>query len=98
MTLVTFYQNIVLHDTTCTFHRFGFVKFEDVASAEKAKRELDGHTVDGFSIRLSYAVDHRRGGGSAERERGRGSSRGGGRGMGQGHWRERRDKRCEPPT
>ena len=54
---------------------FGFVTFEDEASAQRAIEELDGSTLDGRSIRVDKAND-----------RPRNDRRGGGGGGGGNRW------------
>jgi len=49
---------------------FGFCEFFDVATAESAHRNLNGHEIGGRSIRIDYAEDwqtKREGGGRGER-------------------------------
>ena len=65
--------------------RFGFVTFDDIATAKKAQSEFDGHEVDGYNIGLRFAEDRPREGGSAGRGgRGGGGFGGGGFGRGRG--------------
>ncbi|MBR59113.1 MAG: RNA-binding protein [Myxococcales bacterium] len=52
---------------------FGFVTFEDAASASAAKEALNGSELDGRTIRVDEAVERRGGGGGG----GRGGPRGG---------------------
>ena len=69
---------------TICIPRFGFVTFDDVATAKKALEKFDGHEVDGFNIGLRFAEDRPREGGSTGRG---GGGRGGGRGRGgRGEW------------
>jgi RNA recognition motif-containing protein len=56
---------------------FGFVEFEEDASAEKALQALDGRDMDGRALRVNEAQDRERGGGGGGR--GRGGGGGGGR-------------------
>lgn len=53
-------------------YRFGFVTFDDVATAKKALSEYDGYEVDGKSIGLRFAEDRPRDGASGGRGGGRG--------------------------
>ena len=63
--------------------RFGYVEFEDVSSAEKAKSKCDGTDVGGRNIRVNFAKPRDQSGGGGG---GRGGFRGGrgGRGGGRG--------------
>ena len=64
--------------------RFGFVTFDDVATAKKALEQFDGQEVDGFNIGLRFAEDRPKEGGSAGRSRGGRGGGFGGRGGGFG--------------
>lgn len=56
--------------------RFGFITFDDVATAKKAL-EYDGTEVDGFNIGLRFAEDKPRDSGGRGFDGGRGRGRGG---------------------
>lgn len=59
----------------CVFS-FGFVTFDDIATAKKALEEHEGKEMNGNHIELRYADDRSRDGG-------RGGRRGGGWGGGE---------------
>ena len=59
---------------------FGFVTFDDDASASAAKEALNGSELDGRTIRVDEAVERRGGSG------GGGGGRGGPRGGGGNRW------------
>ena len=61
----------------CELFSFGFVTFDDVASAKKAMEQHDGVEIDGFVIGLRFAEERPRDGG-------RGGGRGGGGFRGRG--------------
>ena len=74
----------MIHFNLVMLCRFGFATFDDVAAAQKALNEFDGHEVDGFNIGLRFAEDRPREGGSAGRGGGHGGGGFGGRGRGRG--------------
>ncbi|KAL5491992.1 hypothetical protein EMCRGX_G017375 [Ephydatia muelleri] len=64
---------------------FGFVTFDDVATAQKALKEYNGTTVDGREISLRFAEERSEGGGGGGSGGGFGRGRGGrGGGFGRG--------------
>ena len=60
---------------------FGFETFDAPADAQTAMTEMDGHEIDGRSVRVNEAQDRRGGGGGGG---GRGDDRGGRGGRGGG--------------
>ena len=56
--------------------RFGFVTFEDVATAERILNKYDGTDLDGFQITLKFAEQRKGGGGGGGSDWGRGRDRG----------------------
>lgn len=66
---------------------FGFVTYEDMESAEKARDAMNGADLGGRSIRVDFAKERERtggGGGGGARPRGGFGGGGGGRGGGYG--------------
>ena len=59
---------------------FAFVEMADLAGAQKALATLDGHELEGRSLRVSVAEDRRSGGGFGGGGGGGGPRRGGGGG------------------
>ena len=78
----------LLHLPSSTFStlvRFGFVTFDDVATAEKALKQYNGTSVDGREISLRFAEERSEGGGGGGGGGGFGRGRGGrGGGFGRG--------------
>ena len=67
---------------------FAFVEMADAAGAQKALATLDGHELEGRSLRVSVAEERRSGGGGGGGgyRGGGGGGRGGGGGGGGGGW------------
>ena len=70
----------------CDSSRFGFVTFDDIATAKKMLNKHNGTEVDGCVIDMRFAEDRRSsgGGGGGGRGWGRGGGGGGFRGRGGG--------------
>lgn len=82
---------VVIHDRETGRSRgFGFVTFRERADAERAIQEMDGHELDGRTIRVNEATERApRGGGP----RPFGNSFGGGKPPGKGGKSRRGDRR-----
>ena len=59
----TVLEATVITDRDGESRGFGFVKFQDANSAEKARQAMDGEEFDGRKINVDFARDREEGGG-----------------------------------